>query len=149
MKISAARLCIFGSRESGHFQLSRNFCPSAWSPVRPGSIPSLGQFLWRKGHKGTSWWTNDALIKNYHPTTTKGSPAWPVSRFLSFSPVRLPLVSQIHPLSLFIESTLFLSVTPPYLSPRNPPLNYAFLAEKNGGEPRKELGGRIKSWSPE
>lgn len=111
MKISAARLCIFGSRESGHFQLSRNFCPSAWSPVRPGSIPSLGQFLWRKGHKGTSWWTNDALIKNYHPTTTKGSPAWPVSRFLSFSPVRLPLVSQIHPLSLFIESTLFLSAS--------------------------------------
>lgn len=91
---------------SGHFQLSRNFCPSAWKkPLVRGSIPLLlGQFP-AKGAQRNEFvhgGPTAALIKNYHPATTKG----PLARFTLLLFLALPFIRPLPPPSPTKDSTL-------------------------------------------
>lgn len=64
-----------------------------------------------------SRWTHGALIKNYHPTTTKGPLARFALTFLLAPPLARHLPSSSPPYFFLFFST----VTPPYLSPPRVP----------------------------
>ena len=146
---------------SGHFQLSRNFCPSAWKkPLVRGSIPLLlGQFP-AKGAQRNEFvhgGPTAALIKNYHPATTKG----PLARFTLLLFLALPFIRPppsfanqgFHPLlppssctaSSPSRRNFFFSL---FISPRDSSSKakrFPLVATASLTERRRKLGGRIKS----
>lgn len=107
----------------------------------------LGQYLSlascpRREHtkeRVRSRWTNDALIKNYHPTTTKG----PLARFTLLVSLALSLSSSPSIAPPPRPPAPLFAVTSPYLSPRCLPRKAKrFRCAAPSGP---ELSRRIKS----
>lgn len=141
LKIRVTRLCARRSRTPGLFQLSRNYCPSALRSL-VNIFPFMPWFLAKGSQRRVpSRQSYDALIKNYHPPTTKGALA---RHSLSL----FPSLDRYSPPSPFSSSSfsfssrrhfVFLFISP--WSPRklNKPRPLSLQSRK--------LGRRIKSYS--
>lgn len=96
-------------RASGHFQLSRNFCPSAWKkPLVRGSIPLLlGQFPAKGATKEQVRSTVDQR-PHWLKIITQRLQKGPLARFTLLLFLALPFIRFIRPLpSPTKDATLF------------------------------------------